>query len=81
MKCKKVNVDGCPFCGCGLGAPGDFLVVDVSDMPLPDIHGRNHTVRKVIGISRAYAVHCENCFAYGPIRTSQNRAMRDWEKV
>ena len=79
-KAKPIKLEECPFCGSGCGHDERFLLCDVSDMAWPDHRGRAQTVRKRLGVSRAYAVHSETCGAWGPVQTSQNRAMRDWEK-
>ena len=82
VKAKLVNLESsCPFCGIGYGPDEHFLLCDVSDMLWPNEYGYQQTVRQWLGVSRAYAVHCENCGAWGPVKTSQDRAMRDWEKV
>lgn len=81
VKAKLVNLEPCPFCGIGYYPDEHFLLCDVSGMLWPDEYGRQLTVRQRLGVSRAYAVHCENCGAWGPVGTSQNRAMGEWEKV
>jgi hypothetical protein len=73
----------CPFCGMMSGSPdAEFLVCDVSEMPWPWRQNPDAqiTVRRTLGFSRAYSVHCENCGAWGPVQTSQQRAIRDFSR-